>query len=67
MASLFVWKGNEATVCRFHRTPSDWDYVPLSSTETLEFVRMLRAEGSPRSRPASRARWATEDGGRAVR
>jgi hypothetical protein len=25
MASLYLWKGNEATVCRFHKTPSDWD------------------------------------------
>jgi hypothetical protein len=43
MASLYVWKGNGATVCRFHRTPSDWKYEPLSAIETQEFVRMLQA------------------------
>jgi hypothetical protein len=51
MASLYVWKGNEATVCHFHKTPSDWDYQPLSAIETLEFVRMLRAEGLARMSP----------------
>jgi hypothetical protein len=44
MASLYVWKGNEAIVCRFHRTPSDWDHEPLSAVETHEFVRMIQAE-----------------------
>ena len=33
MASLYVWKANGATVCRFHRTPSDWDYEPLCAIE----------------------------------
>ncbi|HYV01440.1 MAG TPA: hypothetical protein VEM93_03760 [Actinomycetota bacterium] len=51
MASLYVWEGNGATVCRFHRTPSDWDYEPLSAIETLQFVRMLRAEGLARVSP----------------
>lgn len=45
MASLYVWKGNEATVCRFHKTPSDWDYEPLSAIETEVFVRTLQSEG----------------------
>jgi len=45
MASLYVWKANGATVCRFHRTPSDWDYEALSAIETREFVRMLQVEG----------------------
>jgi hypothetical protein len=45
MASLYLWKGNEATVCRFHKTPSDWDYEPLSVTETREFIEMLQLEG----------------------
>jgi len=44
MVSLYVWKGNEAVVCRFHKTPSDWDYEPLSATETQAFIEMLRAE-----------------------
>lgn len=44
MASLYVWKGNESTVCRFHRTPSDWDYEPLSVTETRQLIEMLQAE-----------------------
>lgn len=35
---------NEAVVCRFHKTPSDWDYEPLSVTETRAFIEMLRAE-----------------------
>lgn len=43
MASLYVWKGNGATVCRFHRTPSDWDHEPLSAIETRKFVRMLQS------------------------
>ena len=33
MTSLYVWKANGATVCRFHRTPSDWDYQPLSAID----------------------------------
>ena len=45
MTSLYVWQANGATVCRFHRTPSDWDYEPLSVSETREFIEMLRAEG----------------------
>jgi hypothetical protein len=44
MTSLYVWKANGATVCRFHKTPSDWDYEPLSAIETQEFVRMLQAD-----------------------
>jgi hypothetical protein len=55
MASLYVREGNGATVCRFHKTPSDWDCEPLSAIETLEFVRMLRAEGSQGYRPANPA------------
>jgi hypothetical protein len=51
MVSLYVWKANEATVCRFHRTPSDWEYEPLSAIETREFVRMLKAEGLARTSP----------------
>ena len=51
MASLYVWKGNGATVCRFHRTPSDWEYEPLSAIETREFVRMLKTEGLARTSP----------------
>ena len=51
MASLYVWKANGATVCRFHRRPSDWDYEPLSAIETSEFVGMLRAEGLARVSP----------------
>jgi hypothetical protein len=51
MASLYVWSGNEAIVCRFHRTPSDWDYEPLSAIETRELVRMLGAEGLARVSP----------------
>jgi hypothetical protein len=51
MASLYVWKGNGATVCRFHRTPSDWEYEPLSAIETLAFVRMLKAEDLARTSP----------------
>jgi hypothetical protein len=48
MTSLYVWKAYAATVCRFHRTPSDWDYEPLSAIDTQEFVRMLQAEGLAR-------------------
>jgi hypothetical protein len=48
---LYVWKGNGATVCRFHRTPSDWEYESLSAIETREFVRMLKAEGLARTSP----------------
>ena len=59
MASLYVWRANEATVCRFHKTPSDWDYEPLSHTEAREFIEMLQAEGLARYRHASPARWAT--------
>jgi hypothetical protein len=51
MASLYVWKANEAIVCTFHQTPSDWAYEPLSAIETLEFVRMLQAEGLARVSP----------------
>jgi hypothetical protein len=51
MASLYVWKANESTVCRFHRTPSDWEYEPLSAIETREFVRMLKAEGLASTSP----------------
>jgi hypothetical protein len=51
MASLYVWKGNWATVCRFHMTPSDWDYEPLSAIEIGELVRMLKAEGLARTSP----------------
>jgi hypothetical protein len=51
MASLYVWKGNEAIVCRFHRTPSDWAYEPLSPIETQEFVRALQAEDPVRVSP----------------
>ena len=51
MASLYLWKGNGATVCRFHRTPSDWDYEPLSAIETREFVQILQAEGLARVSP----------------
>lgn len=49
--ALYVWKGNGAAVCRFHRTPSDWDYEPLSAIETQEFVRMLQAEGLAKVSP----------------
>lgn len=51
MASLYVWKANESTVCRFHRMPSDWEYEPLSAIETREFVRILKAEGLARTSP----------------
>jgi hypothetical protein len=51
MTSLYVWKGSGATVCRFHRTPSDWDYEPLSAIETREFVQILQAEGLARFSP----------------
>jgi hypothetical protein len=51
MASLYVWKGNWATVCQFHKTPSDSDYEPFSAAETQEFVRMLQAEGLTRVTP----------------
>jgi hypothetical protein len=51
MTSLFVWMGNQARVCRFHRTPSDWDYEHMSAIETREFVRMLQAEGLARVSP----------------
>jgi hypothetical protein len=51
MTSLYVWKANESTVCRFHRTPSDWEYEPLSAIETREFVRMLKVEGLARTSP----------------
>lgn len=51
MVSLFVWKGNDATVCRFHKKPSDWDYEPLSPAETAEFVRMLQVEGLAKVSP----------------
>ena len=51
MASLYVWRGNEAIVCSFHKHPSDWDYQPLSPGETAEFVRMLQAEGLARVSP----------------
>jgi hypothetical protein len=66
MASLYVWKGNGATVCRFHRTPSDWEYEPLSAIETLAFVRMLKAEDLARTSPWSPATWDTGGGGRMV-
>lgn len=45
------WRGNEATVCRLHRTPSDWDYEPLSLTETREFIEMLQTEGLAKVSP----------------
>ena len=45
MASLYVWKGNEATVCRCHKTPSDWGYDPLSPAETRAFTELLQKEG----------------------
>lgn len=51
MASLYVWKGNEAVVCHFHKTPSDWTYEPLSPCETREFLEMLRAEGLAKMSP----------------
>ncbi len=51
MASLYLWKGNEAVVCRFHKMPSDWDYEPLSVSETREFIEMLRAEGLAKISP----------------
>ncbi len=51
MASLYVWKGNEAVVCRFHKTPSDWGYEPLSATETREFIEMLHADGLAKVSP----------------
>jgi hypothetical protein len=51
MASLYVWKGNQAIVCTFHRTPSDWDYEPLSAIETQEFVRVLQTECLARESP----------------
>jgi hypothetical protein len=51
MTSLYVWKANGATVCRFHRTPSDWDYEPLSAIETQELARMLQAEDLARVSP----------------
>ena len=51
MASLYVWRVNEATVCRFHKTPSDWDYEPLSHTEAREFIEMLQAEGLAKVSP----------------
>jgi hypothetical protein len=63
MASLYVWKANGATVCRFHRTPSDWDYEPLSAIETR---RSSRLRASQRTRRASRARWDTAGGDRRV-
>lgn len=44
MTSLYVWKATETTVCRVHKTASDWDYEPLSANETRELVRMLQAE-----------------------
>ena len=37
MASLYVWEGNGATVCRFHNTPSDWDFEPLSAIEVTSY------------------------------
>jgi len=67
MASLYVSKGNEATVCRFHKTPSDWDYEPLSVTETRLLIDVLQAEGLATVSPASRARWATGDSALEVR
>lgn len=51
MASLFVWQANGAIVCRFHRTPSDWGYDPLSSIETQMIVRMLQTEDLARVSP----------------
>jgi hypothetical protein len=51
MTSLYVWKANGETVCRFHRTPSDWDYEPLSAIETQELARMLQAEDLARVSP----------------
>lgn len=45
MASLYVWNGNEATVCRYHRTPSGWEYDPLSPAETHAFTELLQKEG----------------------
>lgn len=51
MTSLYVWKGNEAIVCTFHRTPSDWGYEPLSAIDTQEYVWMLQAEDLARVSP----------------
>lgn len=51
MASLYVWKGNEATVCRFHKTPSDWGYDSLSPAETRAFTELLRKEGLAKVSP----------------
>jgi len=44
MVSLYVWKGNEATVCRFHQTPSGWEYDPLSPAQTRAFTELLQKE-----------------------
>jgi len=51
MASLYLWKGNDAVLCKHHATPSDWDYEPLSPQETAEFVAMIRDEGLNASSP----------------
>jgi len=59
MASLYVWKGNEATVCRFHKTPSDWDYEPLSRSRLSCSCGCSRSRASLGSRRVSPARWAT--------
>ncbi len=64
MATLFVWKANGATVCRFHCTPSDWDYEPLSAMETREFSACSRPRASPACRLVSPARWAMGANGR---
>jgi hypothetical protein len=61
-----VGKANESTVCRFHRTPSDWEYEPLSAIETREFVRMLRVEGLARTSPCESCEMAYGGGGRMV-
>jgi len=38
-------EGERGDSLRFHKTPSDWDYEPLSLTETREFIEMLQLEG----------------------
>ena len=66
MASLYVWKANGATVCRFHRTPSDWDYEPLSGTRRERSHTCSKPRASPASRRVSPARWAMGALGREV-
>lgn len=66
MASLYVWKGNQAIVCTFHRALSDWDYEPLSAIETREFAQTLQAEGLAKVWPCEPCEMGYKGGGRKV-